>query len=70
MEKEVAKRNMGGQKNNRDPAQIPDVNPGSFRAQISVRHVKGCPLWAPIREVVNSGVFCQTADFILPPKLG
>ncbi len=30
---------------------------------------KKSPFQAPIKKIVNSGRFCQTDDFIVPPKV-
>jgi hypothetical protein len=47
-----------------------EVNPGSLRALIGIRYAKWTPVQAPIRKVSQTGLFCQTDDFIDAPKLG
>jgi len=55
---------------NHDPAQIPDVNRGSLRSRIDLWKAKISLIYALISKVLNSGSFCQTADFIDPQNLG
>jgi hypothetical protein len=47
-----------------------DVNPGLLRVPIGIGGAQRSPVRAPIRKVPYMGIFCQTDDYIDPPKLG
>jgi hypothetical protein len=47
-----------------------DVNPGLLRVPIGILYAKWSPVRAPIRKVSQTGIFCQTDDYIDPPKGG
>jgi len=53
-----------------DPVNLPDVNPGPLLAPIDVWHAERSLFYAPISKVPETGVFWQTDDYIVPPKLG
>jgi len=48
---------------------IPDIIPGSIRAPMVSATGKRSQIYAPIFKVLKSGVFYQTDDFIVPPKM-
>jgi hypothetical protein len=47
-----------------------DANPGLLRVPIGIGGAQRSPVRAPIRKVPYTGIFCQTDDYIDPPKLG